>query len=82
MGYPPMGDSAICLPWDKTENSIQRVMAGGITKIHKRVQRYSSKFLPPGTDTERSWGTLIKCNNTMEPFLLPKQRLLLPVGEV
>ena len=51
MGYPPMGDSAICLPWDKTENSLQRVMAGGVTKIHKRVQRYPSKSLPSGTDT-------------------------------
>ena len=27
--------------------------------------------LPPGTDTEKPWGTLIKWDNTMEPFVLP-----------
>ena len=51
------------------------------TKIYKRVGRYPSKLLPPGTDTETMgypW------NNTMdpEPFILPRQLLLLPVGKV
>ena len=51
------------------------------TKIYKRVGRYPSKLLPPGTDTET---TGYPWNNTMdpEPFILPRQLLLLPVGKV
>ena len=76
---PPMGDSAICLPWDKNFGLTPLVVYVG---IYKRVQRSRSKSLPPGTDTEKLWGTLIKWDSTMEPFVLPKQPLLLTVGRV
>ena len=38
-----------------------------LTEIYKRIQRYPSMSIPPGTDTEKSsmGGTLIKWNSPM-----------------
>ena len=56
----------------RTEGSLWKVMRGGFAKIYKRVWRYPSKSFPPGTDTKKPWGTLIKWDSTMELFVLPK----------
>ena len=51
-----MSDSAICLSWAQNFGLTplgQRVVYGGLQGIYKRVRRYPSKLLPPGTDTEK-----------------------------
>ena len=62
-------DSVICLPWDKNlarHPQGQTVVYGKFTKIYKRVRRYPSMSVPPGTDTENHLyhgGTLVKWNS-------------------
>ena len=70
---PPMGDSAVCLPWDKNIGVTplgQKVVYGELNKIYKRVQRYPSTSIPPGTDIENPWGTLIKGDQWSRSFYL------------
>ena len=58
---------------DRRGSSLQRVMG---TSEEEVSRRYPSMSLSPGTDTEKPW------DSTMEPFVLPKQLLLLLVGKV
>ena len=54
---PPMDDRAVSLPWDKKFVLTplgQAVVYGELRKIYKRIQRYPSGSIPPGTDTEKS----------------------------
>ena len=51
-----MGDSTVWLPWDKNFGVIplgQKVVYEGLWGIDKRVWRYPSKSIPPGTDIEK-----------------------------
>ena len=50
------------------------VVYRGLWVLQRR--RYPSMSLSPGTDTEKPW------DSTMEPFVLPKQLILLLVGKV
>ena len=66
----PIGDGAICLPWDKSivltpDSSLQRVLLK-LTKEY--IWRCPSMSLPPGTDTET-----MEYTSTVEPFVLLKQ---------
>ena len=57
MGYPIyMDDRAISLAWDKvcfdtprTDSSLRRIVEN-----YKRIRRYPSVSISPGTDTEKS----------------------------
>ena len=77
-----IGDSAICLPWKKIfvwtplEQivGLRRVTEDLLKLTIKRVWKYLSMSLLHGTDTGL---TLIKWDNTMKPFILPKHLLLL-----
>ena len=70
--------------WDTKFWVGQRVVYGGTQGVTKFTREYGGilvSYYPPGTDTSKPWGTLIKWNSTIEPFVLPKQLLLLTVGK-
>ena len=61
-----MGDSVHCLLWDKNlgltpwrESRLQRVM-GDLLKFTREYSGILVSHYPPGTDTNKPWGILIK----------------------
>ena len=78
-----MDDSAICLPWDKKFWLGQRAVYGGIQGVTKFTREYGGilvSYYPLGQTLQKHGVPLL--DSTMEPFVLPKQLLLLTVGKV